>query len=420
MGYITWRVDYTPYSKGTWDSGDTVTVTNPRDILVSVNLGEAKDSFTLNSSNFNSLNNNKFNPNDRIEIYRTSNTDSINTTTDLLMTGTVKNSPDMVGNNIDTTKIEGYNYSEAVTSAIVFADGRTLNIPNALQLALTKAGNNNAFKITWDSSNPSTKVGGGAFDNVDEKWFNWTLKKILEQYSSSMYTGDGAYYWYVTKDNKLKWFSQNDSNKFTEYTFKYTTDEVESIKTAKDIKEVKNHIIIKGGYAPDGKGIQHSEIDYASVNKHGRKYLFHISKVNNATDIVKEDTGSSTTKYPASYVGFVTSWKSSVTATVEGVTMTKGSTVSGIDSDTKYNACIRAHIKGLLQAEAQEILVFYKYGKLKIDLGFRAGTKSWILGDLVTCTLPQAYTGSKVLRVNEIQYSTTTDRFSLVEDEGTL
>lgn len=424
MSYVTWKIEQTPYVNEEWDEPtDTVEVSNPRDITLTVNLGEQKDSFSFNSTNFNGQNNLLYAPNTKINIYRTLNSDTI-ATSDLIMVGSSKDSPDKVANNNDMTKVEGFNYSEAVSSAIVFADARGLTIDQAIQRALTKAGNNSAFKVEWDASNPTTTTTGAAFPIVTDKWFNWTLKKILEQYSSAKYTGDGSYVWYITKDNTLKWFSKKDATgRFSQYTFDYATDEILEINTKKDIKGVRNHIIIKGGLDPANKGIQESVVDAASVAKHGRKYLFHISQNNNAQDIVKADLGNETVdKYPETYP-FTTTWESSITATVNGISMVEGSTVtipSSATEDKDYNAVVRAHTKGLLKKEGTEIIRLLKYGKFMTDLKFRAGIKNWQLGDLITCTIPQANITNKVLRITQIQYSTTTDMFSLVEDEGTL
>ena len=428
MSYTTWKIEYVPYVDSTWDNNDLETLTRFKDVNLRVNLGDKKDSIVFNSTNFYDANNGKFNPNDKLYIYRAVNSDIVSSS-DMIMTATIKDSPDQVSFNKDMTKVEGYNYSEAVASAIVFVDAKGKTIPEALQLALNKAGNNSSFKVDWDSSNPSTQLDGSAFPTVQEKWFNWTLKRILEQYSSSRYTEDGAYIWYVTKDNKLRWFSRNDATQITEFTFNYTTDNLLAIKSAKDIKEVKNHIIIKGGRGPDNKAIQESIIDYASVAKHGRKYLFYVSSNNNADNLVKEDTGSNTDKYPDTFP-FTTTWtfytpSDTGSETIEGVTCTNGSTVTipsttEAQQKTRYNAIVRKHVKNLIKREGKEIIDLLKYGKLKIDLSFQAGQKSWALGDLVDCTVPQAFSGSKILRVDEIQYTQRQDIYSLVEDEGTL
>ena len=60
------------------------------------------------------------------------------------------------------------------------------------------------------------------------------------------------------------------------------------------------------------------------------------------------------------------------------------------------------------------------YGKLKMDVTYRVGTKAYGLGDLIACTVPKIRTLPINMRVKEIQYSTTTDKYTLEEDIGTL
>lgn len=420
MVYVTWKLDWTPYVNNTWTATPEV-IDNPRDILVRVALGETKDSFGFRSTNFNGKNNFKFNPNDRINIYRIVNND-LTDSTNILMTGTVKEDSGEFTGTQDTSKIDGYNYSELVAGAITFVDAREKTIPEAIQLALTKVGNQGDFKVTWHPDNKSVRTNGSAFPNPSEPWFNWSLKRILEKYSAAVATEDGAYFWYVTNDNKLRWFSQNDGTAINNYVFNTATDPVKTIKYGKDTKDVKNHIIIRGGRGPDGKGIQESVVDYQSVARHGRKFMFITSPVNYAEDIIAADTRGSDSRYPEDYTGFVTTWEylGSEVIVVEGITMTPGQKVTGISTPKQYNACVRQQVKKILRRDANETLTYYKFGKLKIDLSFQAATKTWVLGDLITSTIPTANISSKVLRITEIQYSTTVDTYSLVEDKGSI
>jgi len=423
MGYTTWKVDYEK-KLSTGSYGTAETLSRYKDLIVTVNLGSKKDNFKFTSTNFNTNNDNKFNPNDRITISRVVNTDTV-TTADTLMIGIIQDSPDNVTYNKDDSLVKGYNYSEAIANAAVFVDAKNKTIPEALQLALVKAGGG-SLTVNWDSSNPSKKRDGTTdFPLVLEPWRNWTLNKILEQYSSDKYTDDDQYYWYITKENKLRWYSKFDSNFDRGKTFDLTSDSCLSFKSSKDISEVKNHIINKGGTTPSGNPVQYIYQDYSSINKHGRKYYFNISTDARVGTIIAEDMKKSwgdlwvaTKKYPQSY-SFTTTWLSSITATVEGVSMVKGSTVT-VASDKEYNAVVREHVRQLLKEECISIINKTKYGKLKLDISFRAGEKDWILGETVEVTAAKTFDDKKVFRIVEIQYSTTTDMFSLEEDIGSV
>jgi len=130
-------------------------------------------------------------------------------------------------------------------------------------------------------------------------------------------------------------------------------------------------------------------------------------------------------RFPTSYP-FTTTWKSNITATVNGINMVKGNNVTvpntgDIDSDnTDYNAVLRTHVKSLLEDECNEIIRNTKFGKLKLDITFKAGVKDWILGERIEVTAPELFNDKKTLRITEIQYTTSTDMFSLEEDFGTI
>jgi hypothetical protein len=104
---------------------------------------------------------------------------------------------------------------------------------------------------------------------------------------------------------------------------------------------------------------------------------------------------------------------------VEGVSVVAGSYVT-VTTETEYKEVLREEAITLLKAEAQEIINRTKYGKLKVDISVRAGSKSWLLGDRINCTIPKIGTAPKILRVKEIQYTSDIDTYSLEEDIGTL
>jgi hypothetical protein len=424
MVYAHWRLEHVPYRNETWNNDDAVLVTDAYDILLSVGEGDSKDTFEFKLKNINGRYNSIFNPMDKIVIYRAINTDTI-TENNLLMVGLVQDVPDETTDKSDYIRVTGGNYSELVAGAIIFADAKELPINEALQRALIQQ-SREGFNIGWHPSNPTLRQDGTPFPKTGEKWFYWTLKKILERYSSEEYTKDGAYFWYITNDNKLRWFSKNDTGAINTYSFDAETTPVKNIKTVKDIDGVRNFVIIKGGRSPAGTAIQTVVVDQASVNRHGRRVLFHISENNTADTIIREDIGDSPNKYPENYSGFVTKWlyyiDGSGTATEEiaGVTCTDGQPVSGITTDKQYNAVVIQHIKNRLRLEGRRIIDALIYGKYKIDLGFSPNQVTWVLGDVINTKLPKLFGTIKQLRVEEIQFSENMDTYSLVEDIGSL
>ena len=413
MSYTYWEIKHTPFVDNGWDSGSEVTLGNYHKLQLRTLLGEGRDNFSFKLNNVNGDYNNYFNPNDRIIISR-----AVNSTTfadsDIIMAGTVKDVPQTETSRSDSIKVEGYNFSESVMSALVFVDLTNKNIPTALEDALLNAtGKNPNFKVTWHPDNPTLKSDNTAFPTItsEGRHFNKPLKKIIEKYSTNTSTEDGTYYWYVDKDNKFVWRHENNVD---EYTFNAGTDEHKALKIGRDIKGVKNYIILKGGIDPQGNQIQTRYINWSSVSVNGTKFHFLISETNNARDLVYRDLvaefgtdGVGNNSYPT--FPFTSTWVSAAVDT----------TVTATD-ENEYIEVVRAHIKAALKEEGKRFAESRQYGKLEVDITFRAGSKTWGLGDKINCTIPTIRAEPFLLRVSEKMYGDDTDVYTLEEDEGTI
>lgn len=436
MAFTNWKIYRIPYDDG-WDIADQVEITQFYDPLLQVALGEGRDSFAFKLVNFNDTYDNAVGANDQITIYRTTDT-LVATDTDILMVGSVTNTPIEETGTANTVRVEGVNRSETLMDAIIFKDFQGTPINEALQEALENANSKNKnFQVTWDPTNATARSNGTAFPTVTERFFNVPIKKVLEQYSTASATGDGNYYWYVTNDNKLRWFQQDDPSSNT-YTFDNTTDEHRSLKIGKDTSDVRNYVILKGGYDPAGKQIQTRYVDESSVAKHGQKFKLLISKNTTGQQLVDSDrkrdygdlAANQTTTYPditSSAYTTTWAWPGASGVTIKGTTIevTKDALITineGSESANKsaYTKVLREVVKLRLESEGENFVKLFKGGKLKVDLEFRAGTKSWVLGDKITCSISNLSGEPKVLRVTEIQYSTTSDIYSLEEDVGSL
>ena len=266
--YTRWKVVHYPYD-GDWDVTGTE-ITDYKDMKLSVRLGEGKDSFDFKVRNTFNAFDNYFNPNDKLAISRVTSTDIVGTG-DVLMTGLIKNVPTEQDVSKDLIRVEGYNFSEVTANAIVFIDATTLTIPEAIQRALTWVDSKTSgkFGVTWAASNATVRSDTSAFPVVGKKYFYVTLNKMLEELTSDKFTGDGDYYWYVNQDNEFVWFQADDTG-FN--NFDMSTQNYRMSKSGKDIKDVKNFIIARGGRSPANNIIMDKYIDYSSVTKHGYKY----------------------------------------------------------------------------------------------------------------------------------------------------
>lgn len=431
MTYTTWKVVHTPFRNNAWVSNEATTLTSFYDPKVKVALGDNRDTFEFKVSNVFSSFDGTFNNNDKITLSRVINSTTVSSS-DLIMVGTLKDVPTSQTAGQDELRLEGYNYTETVLGAITFFDGSTKTIPQGLTAALgfVSLANPN-FAVTWDSGNPSTTTTGAAFPVMGEPYYYKPLRQIFEKYSTKNATGDQVnYYYYVNTSNKLVWLPRTST---VSSSFDTAVDPYKEFKTSKDTKDVKNFVIIKGGTDPAGKPIQTFYQDAGSTAKHGFKFQFLVGKNVVAKELLDQDMLSSwgadyktqNVSYPNLATSFTTTWVSSVTTTVEGVTMNAGSTVTinlGSEADNKdaYTAVMREHVKGVLKKEAQQYVDGVKYGKLKADLELQVGQVNWVLGDNIELTAPVLASTPKKMRVTEIQYGTSTDLYSLEEDEGSL
>lgn len=403
MVAIYWKVVRAAFANNVW--GTDTTLTELYDPIIRVKSGDGKDSFNFKVNNTQSDYDDYFNPNDRIIISRQQNSDTGWADSDILITGAIRNVPQNINSSQDLLRIEGYNFSETIMNALVFVDGNGETLDVFLERALNSVRvYNDNFKVTWNPNNPTAKYSGGSFPVVTERFFNRPLSYILEKYVTKEATGDGRYYWFVNKDNELTWDKQLDDTNGR--SFDQGVDEHQAIKISKDINDVKNFVIIKGGLDPKGNPVQDRYADYSSIAKHGfRYYIFTFEAKTGQSDLDVDQKANSVESMEDATYPLTPTWDSTVTAT------------SFNDYVDKY----RVYFKAFLRGEGKKYVDLRSSGKLKVDVTFQAGDKNWGLGDVVPVNIPSLSDNTgKLLRVDEIQYSTTTDTYTLIEDEGTI
>lgn len=425
MSFVTWKVEkYSYLPSGEWDTTPVV-VTDFSRTIVEVNSGDAKDSFSFVVNNFNNNYNNFFQPQDKIHIYRTYNTVTVSTS-DILLIGAIKDPPYNRTGSKNEVKVEGFNFSESIFSAITFVDAIGITIPQLIQAALRQVGQASPkFRIGWHEDNPPKTTRDTDFPLVYKSYKNCTLKKMLEELSSSKATGDGNYFWYVDINNKLVWLPTIGGS--ATQTFNSQTDAYKSIKSAKDTKGIINYVIVKGGRDPAGNGITRKPFtDPVSAAKNGNKYYFYTDpgiqgetltmQDMDASDITKK--GKHTQRTPYTYP-FTCSWKATADNTDGTPALVAGQSPT-VTNAGEYVSVIRREILSRVDKAGNELISLYKNGKLSIDIGFEAGSKPWGLLELVSATIPEVFAGTKTLRVREISYTSDTDIYSLQEDVGTI
>lgn len=420
MAYIQWKIDRYAFNGLSW-SGTPNSITTFYDPILSVALGDKKDTFAFKLDNPYGQWDNYFKPNDKIVISRIKNATSFSSS-DIIMAGVIRDSPTNASGTQDELRIEGYNYSESVTTGIVFINPTNKSPMEIIEEAVDNLRlMNTNFSVTYDTTNPTTKKNGSPFPTYSPKYFYKPLSKVLDEQLSSGNTQDGRYRWYVTTDNKLKIIADTDGNS---YSYDASTDsDTVNYRDGRDLNNVKNFVIIKGGSDPSGLPIQTRYQDYTSISRHGVKFHFMVDNNKYAESLNKQDMTDSwgsnaTSRFPQAYP-FTTTWRASYTETVEGVSVVSGN-YTLVNNDDEYNAVLKQEAITRLKSDAQAYVEEYRFGKLKIDITVNAGSKSWALGDLIICTVPRLGITNKTLKVMEIQYTTEIDTFSLEETTGTL
>ena len=411
--YTTWKIERYAFANNTW-SGTPDVLTTYQDPQVSSKVGDSVDTFSFKVHNFNNEFDNYFKVSDKILISRVVNSSTL-AGSDLLVTGIIKALPNDESGTQDLIRVEGVNFSETLARALVFVDGNSLTIPNFIKQAINHVGAyNDNFKVTWHPDNPTVKTDGSAFPVVTERWYNKSLLKLIEKYSSKTATEDTNYYWYIDNDNRLVWRARQAT---VSNSFNVATDKYKSIKTKKDTKDVYNFVIMKGGTTPGGTAISTRVVNNVSMAKHGFKPYIIVSNAGYAKTLISGDLGvDATSSYPSSYP-FTTTWVSSITS-ADAPSCTKDSTIT-INSNGEYNTAIKREAKFLLEEEATRFLDVRGKGKLMCEITFQAG-KGWAIGDVINVTIPSIGKLNNPMRVSEAQYHTDTDTYTLIEDEGTI
>lgn len=422
--YTYWKIERYAFDEnsGTHSSTVTSTLSGFHDPIVRTRLGSGRDTFEFKYLNNNGNFDSAFNIGDKLVIYYTTNTTTV-TGTDILMTGVVNDLP-FSDSAKNVQKIAGNNYSETLMNAITFTDGTSVTVPNFIQNALSAVNAfNNTFGITWNSSNPSLKTDGTAFPN-GERWYNKSMLQLLERYSSRSFNQDRNYYWYVDQNNELIWRPQTGN---AVASFDSSSDNYVMMRSKKDTKDITNFVIIKGDTSPSGKVIQTRVDNAASRVKNGFKPRIITSVANYGKELVETDRAA----FPGSFdegdtnpntYNFTTAWTAKV-ARASNPSMVVGSTVT-VSSDKEYNIAIETQAKYELKLEAERFLDVRGEGKIQLEITFKPGeTPSgsiWRIGDIINVTVAEIGKTNDPMRVESAEYSNTTERYVLIEDEGSI
>lgn len=398
-----------------WDFSNPIVIDEFQVPVISSRANDERSSFDFELSNFNNFWARQINPRDIVTISRVVNGDVFGSE-DVLLTGLVNDTGVNISSDSNELKVEGFDYSDTILSAITFVDATNLSVVDMFQVALDFI-NTYApqFAVTWHPDNPTVKSNGEPFPVVGKELFNRSMRDILLRYSNKEETQDGNYYWFVTPERELVW---RQASPDISYTFDYLTDDYLEVSDGKDTSDVKNYVIVKGGRDPANKQIQTFVQDLSSISRHGQRFKIIPEIARDAEYLNKKDMdslGITDAKFPDTYP-FTTTWGSLANLDSNGVPQPVE-----VNSDNDYVNAIREHTILAMRKVGRDYIETRKFGKYELELSFLPG-KGWRLGDLVDVVnypFPDL-SSSKTLRVVGVDYGVDIDKYFLREDEGTI
>lgn len=402
-------------STNNWDFGNPITIAEFEAPKISVRLDDERNSFSIDLSNFNNKWLREISPRDIVTVSRVVNS-SVFSQSDVLLQGLINNNGVVVDSSTNRVKVEGYDYSDTVMMAITNVDAKNLTIPEMFIESLNFI--NSAapsFGVTWDSGNPLLNSKDESFPLVGRRIFNKSMREALIKWSNKERTEDVNYHWYVTPERKLIW---RPSSKDVSFVFDYEADDFLELKDGKDVNDVRNYVIVKGGRDPAGKQIQTYVQDLSSISRHGQRFRILSDVSRDAEFLNKQDMdslGIEGERFPDSYP-FTTTWPS-----LDNLDSGGNPQPVTVNTNEEYVAAIRNHTTINIKQVGRDYVETHKYGKYELEVSFVPG-KGWQLGDLIDVAsypFPDG-SSSKTLRVYGVDYDVDIDTFFLSEDLGSV
>ncbi|RLJ02067.1 MAG: hypothetical protein DRP08_04890 [Candidatus Aenigmatarchaeota archaeon] len=396
MSKTVWQIIHYAKLTNGWDVSGT-TLTSYHSIKLNISLGGGNDNFSFKISGLTT----DIDYEDKVVISRRFD-DNSHTGDDILMVGIIRNVSPTKNGSLRDLSIKGYNYSESINNGLVFVDATNLTIPQMFEQAINSLVlASSDYTVTWNSSNPSTKSGGGSFPVVGERLYNKPFRELLDKFSAKDKTADGNYHWYVDEDNTLVWLpdSTASSQVFDEVNTRFT-----KLAPTKDVNDVRNFVIIKGGLDPKGRVLQDRYADYSSISKHGFKYYILVDENKTAESVYAADKSvygvddMADASYP----------------------LTPYWSASSIANFSDYADDFRAYIRGILKGIGKTFVDMRKNGRLKVSVDMKPKRNIYRPSDLVSCIFIDDIIPDKDMRINSIDYSTFNDIVVFREDEPSL
>ena len=389
---------------------------------------------------------------DEIKVYA-DNAPITEDASQLLMVGTVMAFEGLASGKKRTIKVKCSDKSQLILNKIApkgnYASGSGWTASSII-IDVVKQISQNAGSFDIDTSNvATTRSDSSAFPAIDvgksmkpvHEWINELSNPERTNSAAELAPGGTlvdtkTYIWYLDENNKLFWFYPDDS---VQYTLVYGVDRVFQVKLKKDVFDVINMVIIRGGKDKRGSGITWYYYDRATKQKElrfkvlPRPRLAELERevliqeddtqttldgaiTNDATTISLTDASS----FPASghvrigeeYIAY--SGKSSndltgctraafATAAVqhEDDVLVKDASTYGAMSNDDF----RDRVKNLIESEGQKITT--KYGDPRWRGSIEVEGAKYTAGELLNITCEDIGVSNQILRIIDVHHQMT-------------
>lgn len=273
----------------------------------------------------------------------------------------------------------------------------------------------NPRNVTWHPSNPSTKVDGSAFKELNYIQKFKPIYTMIEELSEEDFTGDEdyPYYHYIKTEevgsdivNYLYWLPRENTSSGTITE----GEEIFACKIQRGIWDTVNALIINCGRDANGAGMHTYTYDVESYGKVGGrwKYIAFEDIGNNLLQNEKTFNPSSFTddsNFPTSFP-YTTYFISSDTYTGSPA-VTEGNPVICANA-SEFNTAIRREAKFLGRQRGDNIIKKQGRSRFKAQIEMDFGTIDYSIGQVVDLIVPSyGWTSDnpRKLRVQEITHT---------------
>jgi hypothetical protein len=247
--------------------------------------------------------------------------------------------------------------------------------------------------------NPSVKTDGTAFPTYLINAFDEPLSQVLEKYSTTEYTQDTPYYYYLDINNKLVW-----KPKINVPLYILNEEDCNSIDLTDNDANIINYVKIYCGQDARGVGINASYIDYGSVGRHGARGHYLTSTNNISTSIMQNEVSTNSASFDINNNGwFPTSYP---------YTTAWGTTCS---NDSDYNEAIITRATILGTAKGKSIVIESSETKKSATINIPI-TLNYSQGELIRLIAP-TNNYNNTMRIEDIQWGSYNTILTLKEDK---